>query len=89
MASGVEGVGLDALQYRNLGGMINHSPNANAESQCIFDRGAEQAVIIAKTSIPKGAQILIDYSQNYWTKGALKSHKLEELSSESMTLKLQ
>jgi len=81
MASGIDGVGLDARKFRNLGGMINHCPSPNCETQCIFDRGAEQAVIIATTSIKKGHQILIDYSKNYWTKGALKSHKLEDITN--------
>jgi len=81
MASGVEGVGLNAKYFRNLGGMINHSSSPNCESQCIFDRGAEQAVIIANTIIHKGDQILIDYSKNYWTKGALKSHNLEDITN--------
>ncbi len=87
MASGLEGIGLDASAYRNLGGMINHSSTPNCETQCIFDRGAEQAVIIAKTAIAKGQQLLIDYSKNYWTKSALKSHKLEDITN-TLTLSL-
>jgi len=79
MASGVEGMGLNAAKKRNLGGMINHSNNANAESQCVFDCGAELAIITAKTSITKGHQVTIDYSKKYWTKNALKAHKLEDL----------
>ena len=75
------GLGLDASKNRNLGGMINHSTTPNCESQCIFDRGVEQAVIIASKFIPKGTQILIDYSQNYWSKGTLKSHKLEDITN--------
>jgi hypothetical protein len=42
----VEGIGLDAREHRNLAGMINHSSQPNAECQCVFDRGAEQALII-------------------------------------------
>jgi len=80
MASGVEGIGLDGKKFRNLGGMINHCSNCNAESQCVFDKGAEQALITAKTFIPKGHQILLDYSRNYWTKKALKSLTFEDLS---------
>eukprot|EP01116_Phalansterium_solitarium_P024370 TRINITY_DN8916_c0_g1_i2.p1 TRINITY_DN8916_c0_g1~~TRINITY_DN8916_c0_g1_i2.p1 ORF type:complete len:519 (+),score=160.91 TRINITY_DN8916_c0_g1_i2:685-2241(+) len=82
MASGVEGVGLDARKHRNLAGMINHSSTAfNAESQCVFDRGAEQAVIIAVKPIARGQQVLIDYSKNYWNKKTLKSIQLEDLSN--------
>jgi len=80
MASGLEGIGLDATHYRNLGGIINHSKAANAESQCIFERGAEQAIITAKTTILKGHQILIDYSKNYWTKKVAKEKKLQDLT---------
>eukprot|EP01133_Synstelium_polycarpum_P011940 gene11940-13915_t len=59
--------GLDASSLRSLGGMINHSANHhNAESQCIFESGAEQALITATRFIPRGTQILIDYSQSYW-----------------------
>jgi hypothetical protein len=65
--SGVEGVVLDATKYRNLGGMINHSSTApNAELQCFFDDGAEQAIVTALKFIPKGQQILVDYSESYW-----------------------
>ncbi|ELR25275.1 SET domain containing protein [Acanthamoeba castellanii str. Neff] len=67
VVSGVEGMVLDGTHYRNLGGMINHSARyANAELQCFFDRGAEQAVITATQFIPKGKQILLDYSESYW-----------------------
>lgn len=39
---------------RSSTGMINHSARyANAELQCFFDRGAEQAVITATQFIPK------------------------------------
>ncbi|PRP89471.1 hypothetical protein PROFUN_01334 [Planoprotostelium fungivorum] len=81
MASGLEGVGLDSFKYRNMGGMINHSTDANAESQCIFDRGAEQAVIIAKKNITKGTQILINYSKNYWSKKEMKAGQMKELKN--------
>lgn len=38
-------------------GMINHSARyANAELQCFFDRGAEQAIITATQFIPKVLQ---------------------------------
>jgi len=47
MQSGVEGVVLDATHYRNLGAFINHSATPNAQAECIFDKGVEQAVIIA------------------------------------------
>lgn len=67
VVSGVEGMVLDGTHYRNLGGMINHSARyANAELQCFFDRGAEQAIITATQFIPKGKQILLDYSESYW-----------------------
>mmetsp|Transcript_10370 Transcript_10370/g.14218 ORF Transcript_10370/g.14218 Transcript_10370/m.14218 type:complete len:247 (+) Transcript_10370:3-743(+) len=86
MASGVEGMILNGKKHRNLGGMINHSKKPNAESQCCFDRGTEQAIITATKFIPKGEQIVIDYSSNYWTKAALKSNKLEEIPSEPLPL---
>lgn len=67
VVSGVEGIILDATSYRNLGGMINHSArHPNAELQCFFDHGAEQAIITATKFIPKGKQILLDYSESYW-----------------------
>lgn len=61
--------------------MINHSSKPNAECQCVFERGAEQAIIIAIQPIKKGEQILIDYSNNYWTKSVLKKYKLENFSN--------
>jgi len=67
MASGLENIILDSSKFRNLGGMINHSdlmPNVQAE--CIFDQGVEQAVIIALEDIPKGYQLLLNYSDNYF-----------------------
>ncbi len=51
--SGVEGVALDATLYRNLGAMVNHSVHPNAELQCFFDKGAEQAIITATKFIAK------------------------------------
>ncbi|EGC31931.1 hypothetical protein DICPUDRAFT_89443 [Dictyostelium purpureum] len=62
-----EDFGLDASKYRSLGGMINHSSKfKNAESECIFEGGCEQALITAVRNIPKGTQIFIDYSKSYW-----------------------
>lgn len=66
MASGVESVVLNSVHYRNFGGMINHSKNPNAESKCIFKGGVEQAIIVAIKKIPKGTQILINYSDSYF-----------------------
>ena len=57
---------LDAKRYRNFGGMINHSATPNAELQCFFDRGAEQAIVTALHRIERGQQIFLDYSENYW-----------------------
>jgi SET domain-containing protein len=51
MQSGVEAVVLDATHYRNLGAFINHSATPNAQAECIFDKGAEQAVIIATVRV--------------------------------------
>eukprot|EP01119_Soliformovum_irregulare_P003876 TRINITY_DN14924_c0_g1_i1.p1 TRINITY_DN14924_c0_g1~~TRINITY_DN14924_c0_g1_i1.p1 ORF type:complete len:444 (+),score=108.04 TRINITY_DN14924_c0_g1_i1:44-1333(+) len=81
MQSGIEGVVLDAKRHRNLGGMINHSEHPNAEAQCIFDRGSEQAIITALTKIPMGTQILIDYSKNFWSKKNVKAMQLENLET--------
>jgi len=67
VASGIETMILDATIYRNLGGFINHSDEfPNAEVTCIFDIGVEQTVVVATQDIPKGDQIFIDYSQNYF-----------------------
>jgi len=66
MSSGLEGVILDASVYRNLGGVINHSQNPNAEARCIFEKGVEQAIIVATKEIPEGYQIFIDYSLSYF-----------------------
>ncbi|KAL6063797.1 SET domain-containing protein [Balamuthia mandrillaris] len=66
VVSGVEGVALDAKRYRNFGGMMNHSATPNAELQCFFDRGAEQAIVTALHRIERGQQIFLDYSENYW-----------------------
>jgi SET domain-containing protein len=82
MVSGLEGILLDAKEKRNLGGMINHSKSPNAECQCVVDRGVELAIVTAKKDIPKGQQILIDYSKNYWKKNTLKSKMLESLENE-------
>lgn len=66
MESGIEGIVLSALSYRNLGGMINHSASRpNAEARCVFDTGVEQAIIISLRPIKKGEQVLIDYSKAY------------------------
>ncbi|KAF2078418.1 hypothetical protein CYY_000285 [Polysphondylium violaceum] len=73
-----EDFGLDASKYRSLGGMINHSSkNKNAESECIFEYGCEQALITATKDIPKGTQILIDYSKSYWQEDQVKSNTNE------------
>ncbi|KYQ91099.1 hypothetical protein DLAC_08005 [Tieghemostelium lacteum] len=62
-----EDFGLNGQQYRSLGGMINHSQKfKNAQSECIFEGGCDQALITATKYIPKGTQIFIDYSQSYW-----------------------
>jgi len=67
MDSGIEGIGLDAKKFRNLGGMINHSAHPNVESQCFFYGGAEQALITAIKDIKKGTQLLLDYdTTKYW-----------------------
>jgi len=66
MASGVEGMILDATKYRNLGGFINHADKPNVEATCIFDFGVEQTIIIALQDIPRGHQILLDYSKHYF-----------------------
>ncbi|GAM27356.1 hypothetical protein SAMD00019534_105310, partial [Acytostelium subglobosum LB1] len=67
MMTSMEDFGLDAYRYRSMGGMVNHSAkHANAESECIFEYGAEQALITAAKFIPKGTQVFIDYSQSYW-----------------------
>lgn len=62
----MESISLDASQKRGFGAMINHSSNPNAESICAVDRGVEQAIVIATKFIPKGQQILIDYSNKFW-----------------------
>jgi len=66
MDSGIEGIGLDAKKFRNLGGMINHSARPNVESQCFFYGGVEQALITATKDIKKGDQLFLDYDTNYW-----------------------
>jgi hypothetical protein len=68
MTSGVEGVILNSEKMRNMGGMVNHVKGdaANAEAKCIFDKGVEQAIIVATKYIPRGYQILIDYSDSYF-----------------------
>lgn len=65
MESGIEGITLSALSYRNLGGMINHSETPNAEARCVFDCGVEQAILVCVKPILKGQQVLIDYSKAY------------------------
>ncbi|EGG23421.1 hypothetical protein DFA_05553 [Cavenderia fasciculata] len=67
MMSSMDGFGLDAYRHRSMGGMINHSAkHKNAESECIFEYGAEQAIITATKFIGRGQQIFIDYSNSYW-----------------------
>jgi len=80
-----EGYVLSALQHRNLGGMVNHSFFPNAETQCVFEKGAEQAILTAKEYIPKGKQILIDYSSSYWSEDQDEAEpsKVIEMASES------
>ncbi len=60
--SGVEGVALDATLYRNLGAMVNHSVYPNAELQCFFDKGAEQAIITATKYIAKVEPLSVLYA---------------------------
>jgi SET domain/Ankyrin repeat len=94
MSSGVDNVGCDATFDRNMGGMINHAPSppssgvpsngayANVQAESCFDRGCEQAVIIATRDIEAGEQLLLDYSGSYWTSAALKEHGgLEDMAS--------
>eukprot|EP01132_Coremiostelium_polycephalum_P010391 gene10391-12762_t len=76
MMISAEGFGLDASKYRCLGGMVNHSNKfSNAESECIFEYGCEQAIITATRFIPKGAQIFIDYSHSYWQEDEISTNK--------------
>lgn len=64
--SAIDGVILNALKYRNMGGMINHCTKPNAELSSFMDKGAEQAKVVATEHIPAGTQILIDYSTQYF-----------------------
>jgi hypothetical protein len=45
------GFGIQALKYRNLGAMINHSSNPNAELVSNYGRGAENTWIVATSYI--------------------------------------
>jgi SET domain-containing protein len=63
----IENIGIDALRLRNLGSMMNHSSSHfNAENISFFHKGAELSFTIATKRIPKGMQVLVDYSENYW-----------------------
>ncbi|EFA75028.1 hypothetical protein PPL_11713 [Heterostelium album PN500] len=76
MMTSMEDFGLDAYRYRSMGGMINHSSkHANAESICMFEYGAEQAIITATKFIPKGQQIFINYSNSFWKPEAANDEK--------------
>lgn len=66
MASSLEQIVLDASKHRNLAAFINHSANANAEAQGVFDRGVDRIVITATRKIPIGQQICIDYGTAYF-----------------------
>ena len=79
MDCGIYGIGLDATSFRNLGGMINHSDNPNAESNAVVAFGVEQPLIIAKTQIKKGEQIFIDYGKKFWKKSKEKPQDLSQI----------
>ncbi|KAN0039229.1 hypothetical protein ACTA71_001423 [Dictyostelium dimigraforme] len=79
-----EDFGLDASKYRSMGGMINHSSKfKNAESECIFEYGCEQALITATKSIKKGEQIFIDYSKSFWGENQNDSEEMVELGGKN------
>ncbi|KAM9969687.1 hypothetical protein ACTFIR_001523 [Dictyostelium discoideum] len=79
-----EDFGLDASKYRSMGGMINHSSKfKNAESECIFEYGCEQALITATKSIKKGEQIFIDYSKSFWGENQNDSNEMIELGGKN------
>ncbi|KAK5578800.1 hypothetical protein RB653_008473 [Dictyostelium firmibasis] len=79
-----EDFGLDASKYRSMGGMINHSNKfKNAESECIFEYGCEQALITATKSIKKGEQIFIDYSKSFWGENQNDSEQMIELGGKN------
>jgi len=60
---------LNSKHYRNTGAFLNHSIRPNAQAECVFEKGIEQAVILALEDIPRGKQLFIDYSERYFSKG--------------------
>ena len=66
MASGIDGVAADASLHRSLAGFINHSAQPNVSVSCVFERGCEQAIVVAAQRIARGEQLFHDYTDNFW-----------------------
>eukprot|EP01128_Nolandella_sp_AFSM9_P003636 TRINITY_DN1586_c1_g1_i1.p1 TRINITY_DN1586_c1_g1~~TRINITY_DN1586_c1_g1_i1.p1 ORF type:complete len:412 (-),score=88.79 TRINITY_DN1586_c1_g1_i1:115-1305(-) len=81
MTSSVSNIVIDSREFRNLGGLVNHSSRPNAEAISMFEQGVDQAMLIATAPIKKGEQIFIDYSENYFD-----SVTYEEIEMRSISL---
>ncbi|MBS0634709.1 MAG: SET domain-containing protein [Verrucomicrobia bacterium] len=55
---------IDALQFRGLGAMVNHS-FPNAELQFHSYSGIEEVVVVATDDIAEGEEVCIDYGDTY------------------------
>ncbi len=62
---------IDAAQEGNELRFINHSlKNPNIERAFLYYRGLMRVVFIAKRALAKHSQLLLNYGQRYWRRGA-------------------
>lgn len=57
---------IDALLLGNLMRFINHSDSPNVQPLCGVDRGLQHQIFVARGPIVKGAQLTINYGNDYW-----------------------
>ena len=65
-----DGLAVDASEMGNQTRRINHSAaNPNARALIVNDRGVRRVVMYAMRAVPRDAELLFDYGDQYW--GAL------------------
>lgn len=62
----MDSIVLDGKFFRNFGPLTNHSKHPNCEAIADFVKGVNDVIIIALKDIPKGSQILWDYTEEYF-----------------------
>ncbi|MFA6916955.1 MAG: SET domain-containing protein-lysine N-methyltransferase [Parachlamydiales bacterium] len=57
---------IDAKVYGNITRYINHKDLPNLEGRWALDRGLMHLLLFAADDIPRGAQLTLDYGNDYW-----------------------